>query len=62
MKYINYQNSSVDVRLLNIIFKKYALCSEQIAVRVETYCVVFITVIQYEVAKKFCESVVISLS
>ena len=36
MKYINYQNSSVDVRLLNIRFNKSALCSEQIAVRVET--------------------------
>ena len=56
MKYINYQNRSVDIRLLN----KSALCSEHIAVRVETRCVLCITALQYKVAKKIGESVVIS--
>jgi hypothetical protein len=60
--YINYQISSDYVLLLDIRFNKSALCSEQITVRVETYCVLCITVIQYEVAKRFGESLVISLS
>lgn len=46
MNYINYQNRSVDVLLLNIRFNKSALCFEQIDVRAETQCVLYTTVVQ----------------